>query len=882
MSFKNLFYLIAFLPLFSLAQNTNETLEKQALSEAQAMDITTQQQALDALKKKGIDENQARQMAKMRGIDFDQFLKANFKFVGDTSIKTPSNNKIIDTGFKVNATPIQVGNIQENSVIIQNKIQSNRYFGYDIFLNNPFAQKEYLVGNIDEGYIIAPGDILRILVFGDNSMQIEVKVDNNGNISIPNFGVFMASGNSFATLRNRLKIYLGKYFSGILSSPQRTFLDVSLTQIRPTSITVLGDAVTPGPHLVSGFATVLNALYAAGGIKTNGSLRSIKVYRNNQLLKEVDLYDYITSGKLDNDVRLSNNDIIFISPRLSEITLNGSVKKPFIYELKKSEGLNELLKYSGGLLPTASISDVTIKRITSFENRDQKKVYDRFLTSINYQQLIKSNKNFSLENGDEISFNSILDKVLNNVKVAGNVNMPGTYSLEKYNDLKSVIKILAKDLKQNTYLGKVDIFKEDIKGNKSFKTYNLEEVLNDKTLVKLENDDEVQVYSLNEIAGEKLIKISGFTNEPKTIFWRNNISLYDLIFQSTSLDELVFKSKILTSRVDLKRFNIKTGLFDIIKYNLDDLISLKNIFLEPKDEIILYSKDVYMITNKKVNIDGYINTPGQITLKNNMQIEDVILDAGGFKEYADQEVAIVNRERFDATSGKLSERFEVPIDIDYLKGIRKETTNPFVLQNNDIVFIRKLKGVEIRNSVQVEGEVYYPMTVTLENEVNTLSQIINSAGGLKKTANLDASYIIRNNKVLTINLNNFLNSDQKILENGDRIFIASDRGTILTLGAVHNENQFIWQKGRKAKFYIKLSGGKIRKESEDSYVVLPNGKTKKINWLHNPTLLPNSKIVVNRKIIEKDKSNDKSYDNFLKFLTIITSSLTAAVLASKL
>ena len=112
-----------------------------------------------------------------------------------------------------------------------------------IFLNNPFAQKEYLVGNIDEGYIIAPGDVLRIVVFGDNTLQLEVKVDLNGNINIPNFGMLMISGSSFANLKTRLKTYLGKYFSGLLSSPQRTFLDVSLLDVE--------HSVFPSPFDVS-------------------------------------------------------------------------------------------------------------------------------------------------------------------------------------------------------------------------------------------------------------------------------------------------------------------------------------------------------------------------------------------------------------------------------------------------------------------------------------------------------------------------------------------------------------------------------------------------------------------------------------------------------
>ena len=240
------------------------------------------------------------------------------------------------------------------------------YFGYDVFVNNKFANKEYLIGNIDEGYILSPGDILRIFVFGDNSYQTEVEIDLNGNILLPDIGIFMASGYTFKTLKNRLNTYLGKYFSGLIDYPKRSFLDISLTQLRPVKVTVLGESNTPGPHLVNGFATVLNAIYSSGGIKLSGSLREISVYRNNRLFKKIDLYDYITKGSLDQDIRLMNNDIVFIPPKISSVQITGSIRKEAIYELKKQEGIKELLDFSGGLLPEAS-SNLIINSIYFIE-----------------------------------------------------------------------------------------------------------------------------------------------------------------------------------------------------------------------------------------------------------------------------------------------------------------------------------------------------------------------------------------------------------------------------------------------------------------------------------------------------------------------------------
>jgi hypothetical protein len=207
----------------------------------------------------------------------------------------------------------------------------------------------------------------------------------------------------------------------------------------------------------------------------------------------------------------------------------------------------------------------------------------------------------------------------------------------------------------------------------------------------------------------------------------------------------------------------------------------------------------------------------------------------------------------------------------------------FLLNDNDIVSVRKKIGVESRKNIEIQGEVYFPGNVILEFELISFKQILEKAGGLKSTANLNASYIKRGDKILSINLTNDIESDKNFLVDGDLVFIASENGTVSTIGAVQNENLFIWEKGQKSKYYIRNSGGRIKSEAGDAYLVLPNGKTKKINVFRNPRVLPNSQIVVNRKVNKQEQGNgEKAWDRMIKVITIVTSSLTAAVLASKL
>lgn len=872
---KNYIFIILLLSFGHLFAQT----ETQILQEAANRNITSKAAALEALAAEGITEAQARQLARMRGIDFDTFVATYFQGETDVAAGTIPTLSPVTADLVVEAPPLTT-----TTATIDSSVNSETlYFGYEIFQQNPFREKEYLVGNIDEGYVIAPGDVLRIIVFGNNSLEFEAEVDLNGNINIPKYGVFQVAGNRFKSLKQRLKTYLGKYFSGLLSESQNTFIDVSLTQIRPVKVSVLGQVSAPGPHLVNGLASVLNALYAAGGIKESGSLREIYVYRNNRKIRTVDVYDYITTGRIKNDVRLSSNDVIFVPNRLSSVALEGTVKNEKVYELKKGEGINDLLTFSGGLMPTADIQKINIARITPFENRVATQQFDRFLTTVNYASLQANKENFVLEDGDKVTLFPILARVEKSVTVTGSVNVPGTYSLETFSTLKQLILSAAKGLAKDTYLGKVDVLKEDREGKKRFMTYNLQAVINGDVAAILEDGDQVRVYSLNEVAGEKTVRVSGYGvvqgEEEKLIFWRENLSPFDVIFEATSYETLEFQRQLLTSRVDVKRYNPEIKMFENIRLSLDKLSALKDFRLQPQDEVILYSRSVTERTNPFVAVVGFVQQPDTLGLEKNMLVEDAILKAGGFKDSADKTTVFINRENINAASGQLSKRITYSIDQNYLLGLNEAPSNPFYLEDKDIISVRKAEGYQGQKTISINGAVRFPGTVVAEYELETFNDLIESVGGLKKQANLNASYVIRDGKPLSINLSK--QKGKAFLINGDQIFIAENSGTVETLGGVENEALFIWESGKRAKYYIRNSGGKVANEGGKAYLVLPNGKSKRIGFLRNPKVYPNAQIVVNRKL-QKEKVEGKFLDDFTRIFGLLTGTLTTILLTQRL
>ena len=852
--------------------------EQDVISEANRLEINSREKAISELASRGISESQAKEMAQLRGIDFDSFLDNYLKNnnAGSKAAKATVSNDVV-TDLKVTSAPVVVSVPTPPKVVVEKDIKN--YFGYDIFVNNPFGQKEYLVGNIDEGYILAPGDELRITVFGDNNLEFVSKIDLNGNISFPNLGVFFAAGNSFATVKNRLKVFLGKYYSGLLSSPNRTFLDVSLTQIRPVKVSVLGNVTTPGPHLVNGMATVLNALYASGGISTSGTLRDVKVYRNNKLIKTIDLYDYITQGNIDQDIRLANNDVLFVGPRISSVTLQGKVKKAAIYEIKDGETLEDLFKYSGGLSAVASTNAVNVSRIKPFKDRNQELVFDRFLTTVNYSN--QNSKGFVLTDGDVVTVQEILTKQKNKVFIEGNVNAPGSYALDIYKDLKTLINTGAKGVSINTYFQKLDINSEDSQGNLSFKTYNLSSVLNDKVTVALQENDRVKIYSLEEVRGEQTVTISGFVSEPKTVFWSENLSIFDLIFQSVSYDELEFQSKVLTSRLDLKRFDEQTGLYNLSQYSIDKLEDLKTTYLMPKDEVVLYTKSVSEDIAPTFRVLGRVTNSGEYSLAESMYVEDAILMAGGFLEDAEKTYVNINRLDRDIETGNYSKLETYQVDMDYLLGITKTPSNPFILQNKDIVTVfAPIRAFE-QPVISVRGEVKYPQNIVLDNDQVSMKKIIDLAGGFTTNSNIRSSYIVRDNLKLFVDLDKSLNNQSTFLIDEDILVIGSNLDPIKTSGGLVNPTIFSWDKGKKAKYYIKKSGG-TKKRIESMVVLQANGKSEKIGLFQNPTIYPGAQIIITEKPEKIDDGKNKFLDDFVRIFGVVTGALTTIILTKNL
>jgi len=238
-----------------------------------------------------------------------------------------------------------------------------RRFGAEVFKNGT-RDLQLIPMDLPAGpdYVVGPGDGLSINVWGGTTQRIYRVVDREGRVSLPEVGPILVSGKSLSNVQESLQQLLRTEF-------RRVSADVSLARLRTIRIYEVGDIANPGAYDVSSLSTPLNALFVAGGPTQKGSLRIVKHYRGDQLIEVVDLYDLLLHGVKSNMQRLENGDTVLVPTIGAQVTVDGMVRRPAIYELKDEKNLASVLELAGGLLPTATLRHIEVQRLAAHEKQ---------------------------------------------------------------------------------------------------------------------------------------------------------------------------------------------------------------------------------------------------------------------------------------------------------------------------------------------------------------------------------------------------------------------------------------------------------------------------------------------------------------------------------
>ena len=361
----------------------------------------------------------------------------------------------------------------------------------------------------DDQYVVGAGDVLKISLWGQIQSTSELTVSDAGRITLQPVGPLLVAGYTLAEVRKRVTVALSQAYAGLVSKPPSIFLDLSLSKLRPIRVFIMGEVQNPGGYYVSNFASVFNSLFVVGGPKASGSLRDVELIRDHKVIAHVDLYDYLLGSPKVNDVRVNENDIIYVPLRGRRASIQGQVLRPFTFEFLPGENLRKLIEFSGGLRPSVYRDRIQVSRIIPFSERVKGK-NDRKLIDIDFAPIAEGKKDYAIQNDDIVTLFPILDTEDNYVTIAGEVRMPGTYEFDKLKTIKDLIEA-ADGVWPTTYMKRAELLREFPDKRLQVLDLDLSKILaNDPSdNLPLQKKDKLTVYSIYDINPRDSVTVIG-------------------------------------------------------------------------------------------------------------------------------------------------------------------------------------------------------------------------------------------------------------------------------------------------------------------------------------------------------------------------------------
>ena len=620
-----------------------------------------------------------------------------------------------------------------------------KVFGRDIFNNKELSFEPNMNIATPQRYVLGPGDNVIIDVYGASQKTFNVVVSPDGEVTIEDFGPIKVSGLTVEQANAKVRSLLGARYSS-----SKTKLTVG--QTKTMMVNVMGEVKVPGTYTLSAFATVFHALYMAGGINDLGTLRNIKVYRQNRLVTVVDIYDYILNGKLTGNIRLMDNDVIVVGPYDCLVTISGKVKRPMIYEMKKSESVGSIIKYAGGFTGDAYTKAVRLLRKTGREYS----VFNIGEFDIN---------SFHLADGDSIGVDSIINRYENMVEIKGAIFRPGMYNIGK--DINSVRTLIehAEGLTEEAFTNRAIIHRMKSDRTLEVIAVDVKGIMDGSVAdVPLKKNDVLFIPTKSEMQTKRTITIHGEVNYPGMYVYADHETLEDFILQAGGLKD---KASIIKVDVARRILNPKAITNDSVIAKTYTF-ALKEGFvidgtpgfeLQPFDEVYVRKSPGYS-HQQNIQVEGNVMFAGTYTLSSkNERLSDIIKKAGGVTDLAyvpgarlERRITPDERLRMQTVikmaqmqSGKkdsldmkkldLGDTYYVGIELD--KALKEPGGDAdLVLREFDRIIVPEYNG-----TVKISGDVMYPNTVAYEKGQKA-GWYINQAGGWGNRAKKSHTYIV--------------------------------------------------------------------------------------------------------------------------------------------
>ena len=828
--------LLIMCPLFSMAQSsmTDEQLMQYVIKEHDAG--TSQQQIVTKLMQRGVSIQQIRRVK----AKYERQIKQNGlgnvadRAVGEaatrmrqnngTNSNTPDGAKSKEAGagtsYRIQDIPTWQQTYDENSedfirmqselggllptdsiewlnmLLKEKEMEQKKVFGRDIFNNKELTFEPNMNIATPQNYKLGPGDAVFIDIYGASQKTIEGTISPDGEITIEGFGPVHVSGLTVAQANSKLRSTLGARYSS-------SNIKLTVGQTKTIMVNVMGEVKVPGTYTLSAFATVFHALYMAGGTSEIGTLRNIKVYRNNKLVTVVDIYDYILNGKLTGNIRLADNDVIVVGPYDCLVNITGKVKRPMYYEMKRDESLSSLLKYSGGFAGDAYTKSVRVIRKTGRQH-----------SVFNIEEFDMAS--FHISDGDSVNVDSILPRYENTVELKGAVFRPGLYQLgNNINSVRSLIEH-AEGVTEEAFTNRVVMHRMKADRKLEVLSVDLAGIMEGRVAdIPLRENDVLFVPTRQDFMEEQTITIHGEVQYPGIYKYAENETVEDFILQAGGLTDAASTIKVDVAR----RVNNPTAT------EVDSVIAktfsfvLKDGFvvdgqpgftLKPFDEVYIRKNPVFT-KQQNVSIEGEVLFSGTYTLSHrNARISDLFNKAGGGTPLAYVKGARLIRKANEAEKMRMKAVLQM----------QREEQQKNLLQiaassNNATAVTETARDATNEELKKFNVPDEYPIGIDL-------AEAMKKPGG----------------------------DDDILLRDGDRLIVPQYNGTVKINGAVMYANTVAYEKGKSLSKYVDEAGGFASDANKkNTYIIYMNGKVAKAG--HGAHVEPGCEIVVPAKMKRK-------------------------------
>jgi polysaccharide biosynthesis/export protein len=623
-------------------------------------------------------------------------------------------------------------------------------------------------------YVLGAGDNLVVNMWGGRSDRLSVNIDRQGQIALPEAGTISVDGLTIAQAQIAIQRALSTQFEG-------EHVEISLGRLRTVRVYVVGDVQQPGAYDVSSLSTPLSALYAAGGPTSRGSLRILRQYRGKQLVREIDLYDFLLRGVRSNNDRLLPGDTIMVPPVGSQVSIEGMVHRPAIYELNGEKGLNEVLDLAGGVLASASLKQINVERLEAHE-RHTMLTLELPDTEDGLKQKLA---NFKVQGGDDVVISQILPYNKQAVYLEGHVFRPGKYPyadgmtitdlLHSYQDVMpepadhaEIVRLQAPDFRPETI------------------SFNLPDALIGNDSIKLQPFDLIRIYSRYEI-DSPIVAIEGEVLRPGVYPMSQGMTVAALVGMAGG-----FKRSAFREEADLSSYTVQDGKKVLLNHTTVDLQRAlggdksADVEVHPGDVVSIRMLTGWIDIGAAVVVGGEVGHAGVYGIETGERLSSVLKRAGGLGDDAYPAGAVLERvqvrELGEQARQEMIRRIETtPI-----------TFTPGVLTAQD--------QSEQQQAVQQQRD---QVLAALRNHPASGRLVINISKDISKWENT---------------------ADDIELIKGDRLYIPKRESFVLVSGQVYNQTAITYVPGKDGSWYLRQAGGATNSGDKGAiFVVRANG-----------------------------------------------------------